>query len=103
MTTIRIKKTGEIKEANVLKTKHYETIDTDSDMSSVYLESEVELIDPVVEKNIDMLRQRSKLGIEKYGTTLHDNLTDDFIKHALEEVLDLANYLQAHLMKKPSK
>jgi len=56
--------------------------------------------DGVVEANIKLLRNRSKVGIKKYGTTLEDNLTDDFIKHALEEVLDLANYLQAHLMRK---
>lgn len=55
--------------------------------------------DPVVEKNVALLRQRSRVGQAKYGVTLSGSgLTQEqFLRHALEEVLDLANYLQAAL------
>jgi len=56
--------------------------------------------DKVIETNIKLLRTRSKLGIKKYGTTLEDNHTDDLLQHALEEALDLANYLQAEKMRR---
>lgn len=57
--------------------------------------------DPVVEANRQLLLDRSRVGVAKYGTTLesaglsHAELT----QHALEEALDLANYLQATLRK----
>jgi hypothetical protein len=53
--------------------------------------------DPVVEANVAALRQRSKLGIAKYGVTLDRTDLDQraWLQHALEEALDLANYLQA--------
>lgn len=56
--------------------------------------------DPVVEANRQMLLQRSQVGIAKYGTTLAGSgLTQrQFLQHALEETLDLANYLQAAIM-----
>lgn len=43
----------------------------------------------------DLLR-RSELGITKYGTTLSDaNYSHlEYLRHAYEEALDLANYLQ---------
>lgn len=56
--------------------------------------------DPVVEANIALLKARSELGLKKYGTSLADNNTDDMLRHALEEALDLANYLQAEIMKR---
>src|SRR5574343_552616 len=45
----------------------------------------------------EQLDKRSLVGIEKYGTTLQDaNLTkDELLQHALEECLDLINYLEA--------
>lgn len=57
--------------------------------------------DPVVEANRKMLLERSQLGIQKYGTTLAGNkLTrKQWLQHALEEALDLANYLQAEIMR----
>lgn len=57
--------------------------------------------DPVVEANRKMLLDRSQLGIQKYGTTLAGNkLTHkQWLQHALEEALDLANYLQAEIIK----
>lgn len=57
--------------------------------------------DPVVDANIKMLHERSQLGIQKYGTTLAGNPLShrQWLQHALEEALDLANYLQAEIMK----
>ncbi len=56
--------------------------------------------DSVVETNRELLLQRSNVGIQKYGTTLEkSNLSEEAIlQHALEEALDLANYLQTRLM-----
>ena len=53
--------------------------------------------DEVVEAVIARLRQRSKVGVEKYGTTLSDDLTTSHkekLNHLLEELLDGANYIQ---------
>jgi hypothetical protein len=52
--------------------------------------------DPVVEANRQLLLDRSRVGISKYRTTLAAaGLTRSQIaQHALEEALDLANYLQ---------
>lgn len=54
-------------------------------------------VDPVVEANVALLRSRSAVGIAKYGMTLADNPLSirEWLVHALEEVLDQANYLQA--------
>ena len=54
-------------------------------------------LDPVVESNRELLLQRSNVGVRKYGVTLADsNLNLGALHtHALEEALDLANYLQA--------
>ena len=53
--------------------------------------------DSNVEKNREMLLQRSLLGVAKYGvTTDNANLPlRAWLQHALEEALDMANYLQA--------
>ena len=53
--------------------------------------------DAVVEANRELLLQRSMVGINKYGVTLfNSNLgRRELLQHALEEALDLANYLQA--------
>lgn len=54
--------------------------------------------DPVVEANRALLLQRSQVGIKKYGAVLPGALSRrELIQHALEEALDLANYLQADL------
>lgn len=53
-------------------------------------------IDPIVESVVSNFRSRSKVGIEKYGTTLHDN-PDGFyswIQHAQEEAMDFILYLE---------
>lgn len=53
--------------------------------------------DPIVERNVSLLRQRSTVGAQKYGATLADNKLPlrALLNHALEEALDQANYLQA--------
>lgn len=57
--------------------------------------------DAVVEANRELLLQRSMVGINKYGITLfNSNLgRRELLQHALEEALDLANYLQAEIMR----
>ena len=57
--------------------------------------------DKNVEKNRELLLQRSIVGLAKYGVTTDNNplLLRDWLQHALEETLDLANYLQAAISK----
>jgi hypothetical protein len=50
--------------------------------------------DAVVESVINEFAERSKIGIEKYGTTLTDNKTDDFLQHLKEELMDATLYIQ---------
>lgn len=53
--------------------------------------------DPVVEANRQMLKDRSDVGVRKYGVMLNRTDLDHraWLQHALEEALDMANYLQA--------
>lgn len=57
--------------------------------------------DAVVEANRELLLQRSDVGIDKYHTTLAKSGLSrrQLLQHALEEALDLANYLQAEIMR----
>lgn len=57
--------------------------------------------DKNVEKNRELLLQRSIVGLAKYGVTTDNNPLSlrDWLQHALEETLDLANYLQAVISK----
>lgn len=50
-------------------------------------------LDPIVLHTALELISRSVVGVRKYGTTLAENNKDDFLQHAKEEALDLANYL----------
>lgn len=50
--------------------------------------------DKIVENVIKQLRKRSKVGIKKYGTTLQDNNTDDFLQHLKEELMDGILYIE---------
>jgi hypothetical protein len=50
--------------------------------------------DPIVQQVVDSFQQRSKVGIEKYGTTLAENNTDDFYQHLSEELMDSLLYIQ---------
>lgn len=60
-------------------------------VNSTYLD--VTNLDPIVLKTVIELISRSRVGVNKYGTTLYENHADDFLQHAKEEALDLANYL----------
>lgn len=53
--------------------------------------------DGVVEENRRLLLDRSRVGVRKYGVTLERSGLSRraLLQHALEEVLDLGNYLQA--------
>jgi hypothetical protein len=57
--------------------------------------------DAVVEANRKLLLDRSNVGINKYGVTLQNSGLSRraLLQHALEEALDLANYLQAEIMR----
>lgn len=57
--------------------------------------------DAVVEANRRLLLARSNVGIDKYGVTLEKAKLNQraLLQHALEEALDLANYLQAEIMR----
>ena len=50
--------------------------------------------DPIVNKVLESFKQRSKVGIEKYGTTLEDNNTDDYLQHLQEELMDAILYIE---------
>ena len=63
-----------------------------------------EKLDPIVESVRRKLLERSQTGIKKYGTML--NRTDlsrlDWLRHAQEEALDLANYLEVLIQQEES-
>lgn len=56
----------------------------------------VKQTDPVVEAVVTQFKQRSEVGIKKYGVTLaRDDLSlADWVNHAIEEVMDLTLYLK---------
>ena len=51
--------------------------------------------DSVVENVINRLKDRARIGYEKYGTDLdrNDLITEQWIDHAIEEALDFSLYL----------
>jgi hypothetical protein len=51
-------------------------------------------MDPIVKKVTDRFKSRSEIGIKKYGTTLQDNNTDDFLNHLQEELMDAILYIE---------
>jgi NTP pyrophosphatase (non-canonical NTP hydrolase) len=50
--------------------------------------------DFIVDKVIQKFRERSHIGIEKYGKTLAENNTDNFLNHLQEELMDAVNYIE---------
>ena len=50
--------------------------------------------DPIVESVVNKFLQRSKVGIDKYGTTLNENNNDNFLNHLQEELMDGVNYIE---------
>ena len=51
------------------------------------------MTDKIVQSVLDKYVKRSEVGIKKYGTTLEQNNTDDFLEHAIEEAMDFTLYL----------
>ena len=60
---------------------------------------EMEKKDAIVESVVAKYLQRSKLGIGKYGTTLEENNTDNFLIHLQEELMDASLYIEKLLSK----
>jgi hypothetical protein len=52
--------------------------------------------DPIVESVINSFRDRSEVGIRKYGTTLADNPLKlaEWMQHLMEELQDAILYLE---------
>ena len=62
--------------------------------------SNLECQDNIVESVRQKLLDRSNVGIKKYNTTLETNNTDNYLKHAQEEAMDLSNYLEKLMQQK---
>jgi len=50
--------------------------------------------DQIVETVIDKYYERSQTGITKYGTTLENNNSDNYLMHLQEELMDATLYIQ---------
>jgi hypothetical protein len=52
--------------------------------------------DPIVESVVTKYKERSSVGVHKYGTTLQDNnLTlDEWLNHLQEELMDATLYIE---------
>lgn len=52
--------------------------------------------DPIVESVLDKYKERSSVGIYKYGTTLQDNelSLSEWLTHLQEELMDATLYLE---------
>ena len=70
-------------------TKYFENADT---TQPVYLRQTDKIVDDVISK----YKQRSELGIEKYGTTLHESPDGfyAFLNHLQEELMDATLYIE---------
>ena len=68
-----------------------------NELQKIVITSEEKSPDANVERNRQMLLQRSIEGLKKYGVTTErvDLNLSQWLQHAIEEALDLANYLQA--------
>jgi hypothetical protein len=54
-------------------------------------------MDKITEQVIEDLKSRAERGYKKYNTTLEGNNKDNFMNHAYEEALDLAQYLKKEM------
>ena len=63
------------------------------------------MTDEIVEAVREDLLQRSQVGIKKYNTTLErtDLDLEDWLQHAYEECLDMANYLKRSIIELKNK
>jgi hypothetical protein len=50
--------------------------------------------DKIVEAVIEKYKIRSEMGAIKYGTYLHQNNADDYLKHLQEELMDGSLYIE---------
>jgi hypothetical protein len=50
--------------------------------------------DKIVKAVVEKYKQRSRVGIKKYKTTLENNNEDDFLLYAQQEAMDLSLYLE---------
>ncbi len=52
--------------------------------------------DPIIQKVVEKFVSRSNVGVDKYGTTLHDNPADriEWLTHLQEELMDAVNYIE---------
>lgn len=64
------------------------------DTMSEWIEAQVK--DSVVQSVINKFKQRSEVGIKKYGTTMdrNDLTRDEWITHISEELMDALLYLE---------
>lgn len=56
--------------------------------------------DPIVDQVIAKFQGRSDIGARKYGTTLHENNRDNYLKHLQEELMDGCNYIEKLMTQK---
>jgi hypothetical protein len=91
---------GNIYEATINSFDNYELIDNIGGITTCF-EYEIEVIeetqtDQIVESIINQFKQRSEVGIAKYGTTLErkDLTTLEWIEHAKQEAMDFILYLE---------
>ena len=84
----------EFKETNSLYIKFKIENMQIKDTMSEWIETQVK--DSVVQSVINKFKQRSEIGIKKYGTTMdRDDLTrDEWITHISEELMDALLYLE---------
>lgn len=61
------------------------------------------MFDSIVESVKNKYTDRSIKGVEKYNTTLADNMKDDFLKHLQEELMDATLYIEKELTVKDRK
>jgi hypothetical protein len=63
--------------------------------------NEPEVVDPIVEAVREKLRQRSAVGIKKYGTTLDrdDYSLADWLNESQQEAMDMVLYFEAAICK----
>lgn len=52
--------------------------------------------DPIVESVVAKYKERSNVGVHKYGTTLHDNnlSLDEWLNHLQQELMDATLYIE---------
>lgn len=64
-------------------------------MDSTYKNNQIKK-DPIVQRVISIMELRSKVGIDKYGTTLYDSPDGfyQFLNHLQEELLDAILYIE---------